>query len=514
VDKDLIVIILAPTLNENGESRDWNYGSIGTGYPVGDDLILTSRHVVMPEGRNNHHPLYIRWHYLVEAESEKNGWQKLSEDAIVWSGEGDMDIALIRAVRPEKSKNRLGGTLSFSKPLQGENWYGSGFPKATRIDVVREPGEFSGTVESMADNANFFEVNVTSSPEENHLWKGASGMPVFLDDGKIYGVVRSVPDNFSAQKLKVVPLWKLKQNEGFRQCLNGGQEEGYLDELKEWFKPIFVKCIERSVSIEKKSLKISNDFLNPSSDILDVKQLADALIYAEPNKRVAFVEELFGEFEESGNSEENLVLHQISVLMLSLIFPSDGRMVKAIRESREGIIESETAGNIDTEIAMALADKKSPDIQYQGGSASFPYNVSSKASRCGLDERHEKAIDDVSAYLVNKHVPGDCKAIVRNLWGESYKKGAVGDVVARYENAEDQLRALARRSGKGQRRFYAFLPSELDADGQKRWVVLKTYFKDLDLVKRSRFSDPEIGDLISDLEEIILQTCGEQSNGN
>ena len=52
--KDLIVAIFAPT----GTST--TNGIFGTGYPVTDDLILTSRHVVKPENRNFRAPITVK----------------------------------------------------------------------------------------------------------------------------------------------------------------------------------------------------------------------------------------------------------------------------------------------------------------------------------------------------------------------------------------------------------------------------------------------------------------------
>ena len=69
MDKKLIVIIFAPTTSTNK-------GKIGTGYPIAEDLILTSRHVVEPEQRDSNYPLRIRWHHLSDKQ-ENDGWQEV-----------------------------------------------------------------------------------------------------------------------------------------------------------------------------------------------------------------------------------------------------------------------------------------------------------------------------------------------------------------------------------------------------------------------------------------------------
>jgi hypothetical protein len=95
MDKDLIVAIFAPTTTGK------NTGVVGTGYPVGEDLILTSRHVVEPENRNPRVPIRIRWFYDKPTSGEAPGWVQIEKADLVWIGEGNLDAALIRCRRPE-----------------------------------------------------------------------------------------------------------------------------------------------------------------------------------------------------------------------------------------------------------------------------------------------------------------------------------------------------------------------------------------------------------------------------
>src|SRR5512144_1200819 len=92
--KDLIVAVFAPTKGTGTRS-----GCVGTGYPVTEDLILTSRHVVEPENRDDRAQILVRWFHDQPANGKSPGWIPIT--ALVWTGQGNLDVALIRCPRPE-----------------------------------------------------------------------------------------------------------------------------------------------------------------------------------------------------------------------------------------------------------------------------------------------------------------------------------------------------------------------------------------------------------------------------
>lgn len=122
--KDLIVAIFAPTAGEGQQP-----GCIGTGYPVTNDLILTSRHVVQPENRDDAKPIRIKWFY---AKDKPSDWISIGQDDLVWTGEKNLDAALIRCQRPESLRKFPFGRLTERKPTDGERWQSSGFARANK----------------------------------------------------------------------------------------------------------------------------------------------------------------------------------------------------------------------------------------------------------------------------------------------------------------------------------------------------------------------------------------------
>ncbi len=234
MNKSLIVTIFVLTKEgKDGKAA----GSIGTGYPVAEDLILTSRHVVNPEQGDRKYPIQVRWHYYTDRDAPDKGWITLSSDDIAWEGEGEMDAALLRCPRPERAQGKGWGMIADKKPPFDKSWQSQGFPAATRYENVRNPDDVSGTTESMADQADYFVLNVTSQPEEVEMWKGASGMPVFVHN-EILGVVRSVPENFDGKKLYAVPIWKMLQDKAFREYLGLDRRKEYEKQLEKDIKEL------------------------------------------------------------------------------------------------------------------------------------------------------------------------------------------------------------------------------------------------------------------------------------
>lgn len=223
MNKNLIITIFVPTGQEN--QRD--IGDIGTGYPVADDLILTSRHII--DGGSGE--IQVRWHYCTDEDAPKKGWITLSPDNIVWKGEGELDAVLLRCSRPEKAQGKGWGAIADKKPPSNESWQSQGFPCATRCKNVRHPDDVSGTTESMADQADHFVLNVNSPPKDTDMWRGSSGMPVFVH-GEIFGVVDRVPENFDGNKLYAIPCWKMFKDKNFAKVILASQENWITKDIK------------------------------------------------------------------------------------------------------------------------------------------------------------------------------------------------------------------------------------------------------------------------------------------
>lgn len=226
--KDLIVAIFVPTRSGSDAPKRRNAGAIGTGYPVADDLILTARHVINPPQRSPKAKIRLCWYFAHSGGgscASEACWYPIDDAAVVWQGAGDLDAALIRCPIPEALRGYPHGRMSETKPRKDSPWESAGFARADRRNGVREPGNFGGTVRSMAEKAAFFEVLESAQPEDERDWRGASGMPVFVD-GAVLGIVKQVPLNYRGKKVEAVPAFRLLEDQKLRALLG-------LDEARE-----------------------------------------------------------------------------------------------------------------------------------------------------------------------------------------------------------------------------------------------------------------------------------------
>ncbi|MCP5197411.1 MAG: hypothetical protein H6974_11605 [Gammaproteobacteria bacterium] len=274
MNKDLIVAIFVPT---TGKGK--MLGRIGTGYPIADDLILTARHVIEPENRDDQKPMMVRWFHDQPANGKPSEWTSLDDDqdgdVRVWTGAGDLDAALICCRRPEYLRQFPLGRLVKRKPKEGERWQSAGFARANKRADVRQPGKFGGTLREMAEADAFFELLEDAQPIAEEQWQGVSGMPVFVGS-EILGVVKHVPPNYDHKKLEAVPTWRLLQDEGFRKALGIDEQRERLESARK----LLCRLLERSDAV-------TSDFAAelglPCSDIPKCReQLVERLLIETP----------------------------------------------------------------------------------------------------------------------------------------------------------------------------------------------------------------------------------------
>ena len=222
-------MIFVPILSDSRgdpERPSGEVGTVGTGYPVGNDLILTARHVLEPENRDPEKPILVRWEHPKECD-----WMKLSEESIEWRSPDTLDAALIRCTRPANVYSQS-GLLSNDMPMQDTRWSSQGFPKASELNSVRPSRSFGGKVHSMAHRAFKFEIEEDSPPQKIEDWKGVSGMPVVVN-GMICGVVNTAQPNYADNKrLEATPTWRLLEDPEFRNKIGYDEQRERVEKVK------------------------------------------------------------------------------------------------------------------------------------------------------------------------------------------------------------------------------------------------------------------------------------------
>lgn len=220
MDKTLLVMVFVPTTDAADTDHHGRQGQIGTGYPVGPDLILTARHLLdpaPPERRDTRYPIKVRWHsYRMHPQAGPDGWVAIPDAAVICPECEALDAMLLRCPRPDGA---IGwGILSEEAPTDQMQWSSEGFPDAGDYEGLRHPCSFGGTCFSKAPTEDYFELVAAGPPEGEGDWRGASGMPIFVGR-RILGVAQQVPRRFGAARLHATPCWKLAADQRFRDAL-------------------------------------------------------------------------------------------------------------------------------------------------------------------------------------------------------------------------------------------------------------------------------------------------------
>jgi hypothetical protein len=217
MDRELLACIFVPTYGKQRRDGGGAHGHTGTGYAVGNSLVLTARHVVVrPEERDKRYRIQILWEV-----DRKSGWIELDCDpkAIAWAGTGDMDAALLRCRYP--SDLRSFADVSNDQPGEGVGWVSAGYPDAGLRDNRRAASSFAGTTFKKSPGNSYFEVDASrAAPDTQSAWRGASGMPIIpMGKTSILGIAIEAPEHFAAKKLHAVPAFLLRQAPGFLDAL-------------------------------------------------------------------------------------------------------------------------------------------------------------------------------------------------------------------------------------------------------------------------------------------------------
>jgi hypothetical protein len=235
MNKSLLVEVFVPTTDDKKTDKGGKFGAIGTGYPVGRDIILTARHVIEQPHRDDRYPIVVRWYDYPDA-GPSNGWFELKPEDVIWPGKDNIDAVLLRCPCPPEAGPYY-GILTAEPPPQDAGWSSAGFPAAAKRDGKREPASFRGHMHSMGSKWHRFEVDVDVSPSEEEDWRGASGMPIF-SHGKIYGLAKEIPRKFKGQKLHAVPACKLLEDDDFKKLIGYADQRVRRTDFERWLTAI------------------------------------------------------------------------------------------------------------------------------------------------------------------------------------------------------------------------------------------------------------------------------------
>lgn len=191
----MICLPLTPKQEDGTPQR-----AIGTGYPIRDGLVLTARHVLYPENRDETAKPQLSW--CMQDKGEPYHTDPMGE--VLYEHE-QYDLALIRCNTPLLTETVQ---LAAQVPRSKEAWESLGYPNGGKDDGgVRSKTSADGTVKSdTGGHVRHLDVSDHVPPE---IWQGMSGAPVFkLHSNTLLGVWthgnRDFPDRIMMTSLAYV----------------------------------------------------------------------------------------------------------------------------------------------------------------------------------------------------------------------------------------------------------------------------------------------------------------------
>lgn len=254
MDTTLIVKILPTKQAKYGGKR-----TVGTGYPIGKNLVLTARHVVVFPERDETTPITVEWPDLGHKDENAK---------IVFDGGVDCDVAILECqIPPQAQVSPL--LLVRQPPVAHVTWESFGYPA---IGKDEDGGDVRKKISALGkfhspDSASH-EISLTSESDalEKAGWRGISGAPVF--HGRVlYAVITSTPTNRAACFNAVSIPYLLATNKAFREvvgCIENNETQQfflaecrtYLASIKDspLFAPLTTHFVGRSLESSAETL--------------------------------------------------------------------------------------------------------------------------------------------------------------------------------------------------------------------------------------------------------------------
>ncbi|WP_214324323.1 trypsin-like peptidase domain-containing protein [Nonomuraea sediminis] len=192
-------------------------GGYGSGYAIGDDLVLTAAHV-LADGP----ACQVR-------RQGDDGWMTAE---VAWRGtDGMLDAALVRVSTapwrdaPDKGALRWGRVKGLGVPCTA-----CGYPKAqAEPDGSRPIETMTGTIST--ERAQRYDIDVVSAKPlaGESGWRGMSGAAVFGPGRVQLGVVIADPVMYGSARLHALPVRRLLEEEAFARLVGAVEVEDVED---------------------------------------------------------------------------------------------------------------------------------------------------------------------------------------------------------------------------------------------------------------------------------------------
>ena len=321
--------------------------SIGTGYPISKDLVLTARHVVIFTARDDKIPISIEWPDLKE---DQGLLCKTEVTEIVYESE-QYDIAVLKCrVPPQAHISPL--LLSRRFPVEHELWVTFGYPRLGKDENAHTREKISALGRFHPPDTDNHKISLTSESDavEKSGWCGISGAPVFQSTD-LYAVIIETPENRGECFTAVSIPYLLKHDQLFFKIVG-------LDRLELGFSSAIAYLHNHSQPMQQALLiqigKISKE----------VESSPQAIIRYLVNLPIPKLIGIIHETQQTTPSIRQTLRQLISLLLPSLY---DFDCVSQIRASKGNgsvkVLKIPYATDVSAEILMASADKRPTDFK-------------------------------------------------------------------------------------------------------------------------------------------------------
>ncbi|WP_020560739.1 serine protease [Thiofilum flexile] len=177
--------------------------SVGTGYPIAENLLITAWHVVVFAERDESIPIRLEWPDL--------GYEDAEAEIIYAGGSLECDIAVLKCKTPPNMQ-LLPSLLARRMPKEHEPWATRGYPRFSKsLDTggKRKLSPAMGTFFPPDQNCPKSHLLSQGNPLEKGDWSGISGAPVFHEE-TLYGVISSVPTQVDERFTVILIPWLLQ----------------------------------------------------------------------------------------------------------------------------------------------------------------------------------------------------------------------------------------------------------------------------------------------------------------
>lgn len=336
---------------------------IGTGVPVKRGIVLTARHVAVPDDAVAS-PVRVRfWHaqepdFRPDPATGDTGYRDACVDpagdadaqrGVIWSCD-QLDLALLSVNHPPSvGVARLGSV----EPYRNADWDAEGFPGSAweHNDLVAR--RFSGKSHTRFPNQSRYQIDADvphrseDTRQNTEGWAGASGSALFVN-GAVMGVLLARKPSGDDRVLSAVPIVDALKDPGFREKL------GLPDISAAQFEAKLAAIMARIQPLSKARLAAELQVDPSSSD----KDLAKALSAHD-------LETGFELLEGLGSGAYALDEATISALAMHLALchsvPDNLALVQAEMQKPEPDVQTCAAGSyMGAEFLMAAAEARSP----------------------------------------------------------------------------------------------------------------------------------------------------------